>query len=72
MAEPDRAADSFVRLPEVIRRTGLSKPTIYRKMAAGKFPKCKPLSANVVAWYESDLRRWIASPMEWEDQPEAA
>lgn len=29
----------FLRLPEVIRRTGLPRSTIYRKMSEGKFPK---------------------------------
>lgn len=29
----------FLRLPEVVERVGLSVPTIYRKIADGKFPK---------------------------------
>lgn len=61
----DRSRDSLVRLPEVRRRTGLSTPTIYRKMKVGEFPVRIALSANVVAWYESDINRWVSDPLGW-------
>ena len=61
----DRSRDSLVRLPEVRRRTGLSTPTIYRKMKVGEFPVRIALSANVVAWYESDINRWVSNPLGW-------
>lgn len=62
----DRSNEAFVRLPEVIKRTGLSRQTIWRKEARGEFPRRHKISANVVAWYESDLQRWLRSPMCWE------
>ncbi|MEG3089598.1 helix-turn-helix transcriptional regulator [Sphingomonas sp. PB4P5] len=62
----DRSRDSLVRLPEVRRRTGLSTPTIYRKMKVGEFPGRIALSANVVAWYESDINRWVSDPLGWQ------
>jgi len=40
--DPGEIADepfSFWRLPEVERRSGLSRPTIYRLAAKGKFPR---------------------------------
>lgn len=58
--------DAFVRLPEVIRRTGLSRETIRRKEMRGEFPTRRKISANVVAWYESDLQSWLRSPMDWQ------
>ncbi len=61
----DRTADSLVRLPEVCRRTGLSRATIYRKEKVGEFPTRIPLSANAVAWYASDVGRWVADPLGW-------
>lgn len=61
----DKNTDAFVRLPEVISRTGLSKSTIRRKELRGEFPRRQPISANVVAWYESDLQRWLQAPMDW-------
>lgn len=68
----DRSHDSFVRLPEVRRRTGLSTATIYRKMERGEFPMKKQLSINAVAWYESDLNRWVADPVTWAPAEQAA
>ncbi|WP_288935113.1 AlpA family phage regulatory protein [uncultured Sphingomonas sp.] len=61
----DRSHDTFVRMAEVRRRTGLSPATIYRKMERKEFPAQVRLSVNVVAWYESDLNRWIADPAGW-------
>jgi prophage regulatory protein len=62
----DRSKDSLIRLPEVHRRTGLSTATIYRKMGQGTFPAKVQLSINVVAWYESDIGRWVSDPLGWQ------
>jgi prophage regulatory protein len=67
----DRSHDSFVRLPEVRRRTGLSTATIYRKMERGEFPMKRQLSINAVAWYESDLNAWMTDPMGWQTRTAA-
>lgn len=64
----DHRKDSLVRLPEVKARTGLSTATIYRKVSRGEFPPKVQLSANVVAWYMSDLDAWVADPMGWQQQ----
>jgi len=61
----DRSKDRLMRLPEVRNRTGLSTATIYRKMDSGHFPQKIQISVNVVAWYEMDVDRWVAAPMEW-------
>lgn len=61
----DRRKDSLIRLPEVRRRSGLSTATIYRKMSVGQFPRSIRLSVNIVAWYKSDVDRWVANPMGW-------
>jgi prophage regulatory protein len=58
-------SDRLVRLPEVMHRTGLSRATIYRKASRGEFPHQIQLSANVVAWYESDVDQWMSNPMTW-------
>ena len=42
MREPDR----IVRLKTVLSRTGLSRSTIYRKIAEGTFPAQLKISAN--------------------------
>jgi predicted DNA-binding transcriptional regulator AlpA len=38
----------FIRLKEVVKRTGLSRATIYRRVADGKFPKPVSLNADRV------------------------
>ena len=49
MREPDR----IVRLKTVLSRTGLSRSTIYRKIAEGTFPAQLKISANGSGWHES-------------------
>ena len=49
----------FVRLPEVVQLTGVSRSTIYRWMANGEFTKQVSLGANTVAWLENDVIDWI-------------
>ncbi|MBN8843924.1 MULTISPECIES: helix-turn-helix transcriptional regulator [Sphingopyxis] len=54
--------DRLVRLATVISRTGLSRSTIYEKIADGTFPSQIRLSKTAVGWRESQLDRWIADP----------
>jgi prophage regulatory protein len=49
----------LIRLPEVIRRTGMSKSTIYARIAQDDFPKQKVLSPRLVVWLETDITNWI-------------
>lgn len=64
----NRARDNLLRLAEVKARTGMSRTTIYRKAAAGTFPKPVSISVGLVAWYETDLNTWVADPMGWTAQ----
>ena len=61
MREPER----IVRLKTVLARTGLSRSTIYRKIAEGTFPAQLQISTNGTGWHESDIDRWIADPVGW-------
>lgn len=58
-------APRLIRIPEVIRRTGMSRRTIYRRVAEGTFPAQVQLGPNMVAWYEADLINWINDPSGW-------
>jgi prophage regulatory protein len=49
----------------VLARTGLSRSTIYRKIAEGTFPAQLKISTNGTGWHESDINRWIADPVSW-------
>jgi prophage regulatory protein len=51
----------FLRRPEVVQKTGLSYPTIYRYEQAGKFPARRSLGPNSVAWIEGEIDEWILS-----------
>ena len=68
---------SFIRLPEVLSRTGYGRTTIYRKMEEGTFPRSvklggPPIDPNVfdtraVAWIEDEVDQWIDSRIEDRD-----
>ena len=49
----------FIRLSEVIERTGLSKSTIYLYINQAQFPPPLKLGARVSAWLESEVNQWI-------------
>jgi prophage regulatory protein len=59
--EPDR----IIRLKTVLARTGLSRSTIYRKIAEKTFPAQLKISTNGAGWRESDINQWIANPVAW-------
>lgn len=48
-----------MRLPEVSRLTGLSRPTIYRYMAKGGFPKNVKLTERTSAWLAAEIEAWL-------------
>ena len=57
MAEP-RPRGRFLRVTDVMRETGLSRTTIWRREREGDFPKRVPLSANATGWWSEDIDRW--------------
>jgi prophage regulatory protein len=55
------ALPMFLRMPTVIRMTGLGRSTIYRMIAEEKFPKSVRIGERAVAWRQIDLDRWCQS-----------
>lgn len=51
--------ESLLRLPDVCRRTGLPRSTLYDHIARGNFPRPIHLTERTRAWPESDIARWI-------------
>ena len=49
----------IMRLPEVIHMTGLSRSTIYLRMAKGSFPLTSSLGERAVGWLLSDIEEWL-------------
>ena len=52
------AAPLFLRMPTVLRLTGLGRSTIYRLIADNKFPCPVRLGPRAVAWRRADVERW--------------
>lgn len=52
------------RLPDVLKRVGYSRSTIYQLIAEGKFPKPINLGERAVAWLECDIDAWIEARIE--------
>lgn len=49
----------FLRLPEVMARTGLSRSTIYVRLSKGRFPRPVSLGGRAVGWVEAELDEWL-------------
>lgn len=57
-------ADSILRLPCVKARTGLSRSTIYHRIAQGMFPKPVNLGVRAVGWIEAEIDAWLTAQIE--------
>lgn len=49
----------FLRLPEVLARTGLSRSTIYVRLEEGRFPRPVSLGGRAVGWIEAEVDEWM-------------
>lgn len=52
---------SLIRMPEVLRRTQLSKATIYKMLGNGTFPKQVNLHERAVAFVAAEVDEWVQS-----------
>ena len=67
----------FLRLPEVMSRTGYGRTSIYRKMEDGSFPRSVKLAGpleysnafdcRAIAWIEDEVEQWIDSRIDERD-----
>jgi len=49
------------KLPDIKKRTSLSRSTIYAKIAKGTFPKQISLGGRSVGWVSSEIDDWITN-----------
>lgn len=63
LEKPDREI-SFLRLPEVKKRTALSRSQIYLLESKGQFPKRISLGIRAVGWISSEVQSWIEARIE--------
>ena len=59
----------ILRLPAVKASVGLSRSTIYIRIAEGTFPKPVSLGGRAVGWLESDIEAWIESKRAKDAEP---
>jgi prophage regulatory protein len=63
-------ANRLIRLPEVLRKTGLKQSTCYAEIKNGTFPKPVPLGVYAVAWIEDEVDAWVEKRIEARDSEE--
>lgn len=71
------ALPATIRLKDVIQQTGLSKPTIYRRIKAGTFPAgVVPQNLDFAYWFQSDIDEWrrvnIVEPLQQAQKAKAS
>ena len=49
---------TFLRIADVCRVTGLPRATIYEMVSNGTFPKQVRLSPRAVGWIETEILEW--------------
>ena len=57
-------AQAILRLPAVKARTGLSRSTIYLRIAQKNFPKPISLGPRCIGFVESEVEDWIKARIE--------
>ena len=56
------AGPAFFRMADVVRITALSRATVYRRIAEGKFPPPVHLGGHACGWPRAALERWVEDP----------
>jgi len=59
-SEANQSRATFIRLKQVLSRTGMSRSTLYAYVREGRFPPPVSISARCVAWVEGEIDRWIS------------
>lgn len=58
-------AEAFLRLPNVLALVGLSRASVYAKIAERRFPGPIKLGTHASRWRMGDIRAWLADPTGW-------
>jgi len=51
----------LLRLPAVLRTTGLGRSTLYRLISERAFPPPVKLARRAVAWRQEEVHRWASA-----------
>ena len=55
---------NFIRIKDVMKKTGLARSTVWLWVKEGKLPKPIKLSERVTVWKESDIDEWMESKID--------
>jgi prophage regulatory protein len=56
-----RVPQNLIRLPQVLRCTGLSRATLYRLARVGAFPRPVKIGPRASAWRAHEVADWVAT-----------
>ncbi|HBC7431406.1 TPA: AlpA family transcriptional regulator [Providencia rettgeri] len=51
--------ETLIRLPEVLKRTGFSRPWVYKLLKQRRFPQPIKIGGRSIAFVESEINEWI-------------
>lgn len=63
---------AFLRIRDVVKITALSRPTVYRRIAARRFPAPVHLGGRACGWASDELAAWIRDPDGYRATPDVA
>lgn len=52
-------SEQIIKLPEVVKTTGLARSTIYKLISENSFPKQIKLTSFSSGWIQSEVNKWI-------------
>lgn len=58
-------AEAVLRLPDVLALIGLSRASVYAKVAEHRFPAPIKLTQHASGWRMGDIRAWLSNPTGW-------
>lgn len=58
----------FIRLAEVMAKTGLARSTVYKLISESNFPASVSLGGKSVAWVEAEVEEWMLSKITERDE----
>lgn len=59
---------SIIHLPEVCRRVGLARSTVWARISQGTFPEPVKLGPKRVGWVEAEIDAWIQARIDERDR----
>jgi prophage regulatory protein len=55
------ASRRVLRLPELIKKVGIRRDSIYRGAREGWFPRPIKITSRASGWFEDEVDQWLAS-----------